>query len=169
MRDTLDRTLRHVVVALLIIALASVLTSCTDASPPGDGRAAADGSPPVSAPATTPAGGEGSSVGTSTPSETPTDDADPVAAASVDVSAFEFGFTASAESVPAGEVTFTLVNTGGMDHDLVLEGVQGAATALVPPTGTGTFTVTLEPGVYVLYCSVGQHRSLGMEIEITVT
>ncbi|MDN4478609.1 cupredoxin domain-containing protein [Demequina sp. SYSU T00039] len=129
-----EAALRHLIVALLIVAFAGILAACTDGSP---------------APAETSDG--------------------PVTSTSVDVSAFEYGYTASTDTVPAGEVTFTLLNTGGMAHDLVIEGVDGAATAIIGPTETDAFTVTLEPGTYTLYCSVGTHRDLGMELEITVT
>jgi uncharacterized cupredoxin-like copper-binding protein len=55
-----------------------------------------------------------------------------------------------------------------MEHDLVLEGGPGGGTDIIGPGETASLSVTLEPGSYTLYCSVGNHRALGMEIEITV-
>lgn len=106
-----------------------------------------------------------------TPSPTPTaEPRTPVpAAATVEVSAFEYGYTMSSTEIAAGEVTFELRNDGGTSHDLVLEGGPGGSTAIIGPTETATLTVTLEPGTYVLYCSIGNHRAMGMEIEITVS
>ncbi|WP_062304855.1 cupredoxin domain-containing protein [Demequina subtropica] len=87
----------------------------------------------------------------------------------VDVSATEYAFAASATDVPAGPVELVLTNDGAMGHDLVLEGDPGGATAVIEPGETDSFEVTLEPGTYTLYCSVGDHRTRGMEIEITAS
>lgn len=93
----------------------------------------------------------------------------PADATVVEVSAVEFGYSASATQVPAGTVAFELTNDGEMGHDLVLEGGPGGATAVIGSGETATLTVELEPGTYALYCSVSNHRALGMEFEITVT
>ena len=87
----------------------------------------------------------------------------------VNVSAFEFGYTLSATEVEAGTIQFVLVNDGGMAHDLVLEDGTGGATSVIGAGETDDFTVTLEPGTYTLYCSVGNHRAQGMEVQITVS
>jgi plastocyanin len=71
----------------------------------------------------------------------------------------------------AGEYEFEVTNDGDASHDLVIErdGEDVAATEALSPGGTETLAVTLEPGEYVFYCSVGSHRSMGMEITVTVT
>lgn len=174
MRRSPEIQLRHLVVALLIVVLAGMLAACTTGEPdltsgPTGGVATEATAPAGDDAAGTSAPADDSGGGTAEPDDATAAPGAPTAAASIDVSAFEFGFTASSETVPAGEITFTLLNTGGMEHDLVLEGVDGAATDILGPTEAGSFTVTLEPGTYTLYCSVGTHRDLGMELEITVT
>ncbi|WP_062521855.1 cupredoxin domain-containing protein [Demequina silvatica] len=93
----------------------------------------------------------------------------PADATVVEVSAVEYGYTASATEIDAGSITFELTNDGEMSHDLVLDGDPGGATAVIGPGETDRFTVDLEPGSYTLYCSVGNHRALGMVLTITVT
>ena len=91
--------------------------------------------------------------------------------AAVTVTASDFAFAADVDSVTSGEVEFTLVNDGGSTHDLVVErdGEDIAAAAAVDPGGTSTVTVTLGPGEYVLYCSIANHRAMGMETTIRVS
>ncbi|MFW7415570.1 cupredoxin domain-containing protein [Demequina sp. SO4-18] len=89
-------------------------------------------------------------------------------ALSIPVSAFDYGYELVAP-VDAGTYTFELTNDGDMQHDLVIEG-QGVSggTAIIGSGATDSFTVDLEPGTYTLYCSVGTHRSQGMEFTFTV-
>jgi plastocyanin len=71
----------------------------------------------------------------------------------------------------AGTYTIEVTNEGQASHDLVVEGPDGedvAATEILPPGASGTVEVTLEPGEYVFYCSVGPHRGMGMELPVTV-
>jgi plastocyanin len=97
------------------------------------------------------------------------DSAPPADAVLIEVSAVEFAFSLSDTPTTAGTYTFELTNDGSMSHDLVIEGVNGAATDIVGPGATDSFTVTLEPGEYTMYCSVGNHRAQGMEVTFTVT
>lgn len=99
----------------------------------------------------------------------PADSAPPADAVLIEVSAVEFAFSLSDTPTAAGTYTFELTNDGSMSHDLVIEGVNGAATDIVGPGATDSFTVTLEPGEYTMYCSVGNHRAQGMEVTFTVT
>jgi plastocyanin len=71
----------------------------------------------------------------------------------------------------AGEIEIEVTNDGDASHDLVIErdGEDVAATEILSSGGSETLTATLEPGEYVFYCSVGNHRSMGMEITVTVT
>ncbi|WP_062292940.1 cupredoxin domain-containing protein [Demequina phytophila] len=93
----------------------------------------------------------------------------PADATVVEVSAVEYAFTASETEIDAGSITFELTNEGEMSHDLVLDGDPGGATSVIGPDETDRFTVDLEPGDYTLYCSVGNHRALGMVLTITVS
>ena len=93
----------------------------------------------------------------------------PADATVIAVSAIDFGYELSETGGAAGTYTFELTNDGSMGHNLVLEGVSGASTAIINSGDTASFTVTLEPGEYTLYCSVGNHRAQGMEVTFTVT
>jgi len=75
------------------------------------------------------------------------------------------------ETLPAGPITFNLINEGEFRHTIEIEGegfedagevVEGGEEAL--------FETELEPGTYTVYCPVndGGHREQGMEIEVTV-
>lgn len=153
---------------ILAVGLAAGCTGSDDDATPSATAATPVGEPSAGS------GTAGEPTATTTaaspaPSTTGAGPSAPAAEQSVAVNAFEFGYAVDVTEMPAGEVTFTLTNGGGMDHDLVLEGVPGAATELIGPTESDSFTVTLEPGTYTLFCSVSGHRGLGMEFEITVT
>ncbi|MGC4175848.1 cupredoxin domain-containing protein [Demequina sp.] len=93
----------------------------------------------------------------------------PADATTIAVSATEYTYEVSATTAPAGAITFELTNDGMMEHDLVLEGDPGGNTEIIGSGETDSFTVTLEPGTYTLYCSVGNHRAQGMEFTFTVS
>lgn len=101
--------------------------------------------------------------------ESTADASAPADATVIDVSAFEFGYRLSSTDIPAGAVSFELSNDGTMAHDLVLEGGPGGGTDVINAGETATLNVTLEAGTYTLFCSVGNHRAQGMEVEITVS
>jgi uncharacterized cupredoxin-like copper-binding protein len=77
----------------------------------------------------------------------------------------------SADSFSAGSYTFEVVNEGSATHDFVVErdGNDVAGTETIAPGASTTVTVDLQPGEYVFYCSVGNHRAMGMEVTVTVT
>lgn len=111
-----------------------------------------------------------SACGGSTPDDSEPTGAPPAGDATVvTVSATEYAYDLSTTDIPAGAVTFELTNNGSMSHDLVLEGGPGGGTDIIGAGETATLNVTLEPGTYTLYCSVGNHRAQGMEVEITVS
>ena len=85
------------------------------------------------------------------------------------VSAVDFAYELSETPTAAGTYTFELTNDGSMGHNLVLEGVDGASTAIIGPGETASFTVTLEAGDHTLFCSVGNHRAQGMEVSFTLS
>jgi plastocyanin len=77
----------------------------------------------------------------------------------------------SEDALSAGSYTIEVVNEGSATHDLVIErdGSDVAGTDTIDPGSSTTLTVDLEPGEYVFYCSVGNHRAMGMEVTVTVT
>jgi plastocyanin len=77
----------------------------------------------------------------------------------------------SEDSFSAGSYTFEVVNEGSGTHDFVVErdGNDVAGTENIGPGASTTLTVDLEPGEYVFYCSVANHRAMGMEVTVTVT
>ena len=85
----------------------------------------------------------------------------------------EVGFDIKLDSsdLPAGDYTITVKNEGDATHDLVVEqdGKDIAKSDTLGPGDSATFTVTLQPGRYVFYCSIGNHRAMGMETDVTVS
>ena len=106
--------------------------------------------------------------------------------ASVRVTLDEWSVKPSVASVPAGKVTFQVVNQGKIEHELVLLKTDLAANALkaraaepdkvdeeagaknmgeIEDVGTGASkseTFDLAPGKYVLVCNVAGHYKSGM-------
>lgn len=80
----------------------------------------------------------------------------------VDVSGTNHSFSASEIRVDAGDtVTVNFMSNGGF-HDFVLDEFD-AATERVNEGGTTSVTfVADEVGTYEYYCSVGNHRAMGM-------
>jgi plastocyanin len=143
-------------VTVLAVALAS-LTACSGSDGGGS------------------AGGTGAASATST-SET----AAPISAAGAEGSAqtqsitateADFSIALGKDSLPAGTYDITVVNDGHATHDLVVErnGADVAASDTIAPGASTTVNVALEPGTYVFYCSIGNHRAMGMELTVTVT
>jgi uncharacterized cupredoxin-like copper-binding protein len=120
-------------------------------------------------------------------------------ASTVNVTLQEWAVVPSVTSIPAGEVTFVVSNTGPADvHELViLKTDLGAANLPVDDTGavdetgagitvvdeiediavgsSGEVTVMLEPGAYVLLCNIfdateqESHYAMGMRLDFTVS
>lgn len=101
------------------------------------------------------------------------------------------GFTPNKYVVPAGEVEFVATNTSSfMEHEMLVVPIQDITKALpyntdtermdedaagalgeiaeTEPGETGTVTLTLEPGTYMLTCNVPNHYAMGMWTLITV-
>jgi plastocyanin len=84
----------------------------------------------------------------------------------------DFSISLDKDTLSAGTYEIKVVNDGGATHDLVVEqnGNDVAGTdGTVAPGDSTTFTVTLDPGDYVFYCSIGNHRQMGMELTVRVT
>jgi hypothetical protein len=89
----------------------------------------------------------------------------------VRVVAEEYDLTLSRGSVPNKKVRITLVNAGGLSHNLRLRKNGGTRTFAIPATQPGertTRTFRLSPGRYRVWCSIGNHRALGMQATLRV-
>ena len=100
---------------------------------------------------------------------------------SITVRAFEWGFEPASIVLPRGDqVTLVLDNQGDLLHNLKvdeldaeiiesrssgpLSGGEGSFFVGADDHDQGTLVfVPLEPGTYVFYCTLEQHRELGME------
>ena len=69
-----------------------------------------------------------------------------------------------------GTYTFDVVNDGLIAHNLHITGpgIEDAGSDNVASTHSTTLTVTLEDGVYTLFCAAGDQRAKGMELQIAV-
>ncbi len=142
----------------------------------GAGAAAPDvfAPAPASAP---PAQGPGAPGGTTTSPASPSAGPDAVVALGVQVSETpDYVMRLSRTSVPAGNVTVQLQNTGEDEHNvrIVRFDGTGAATELpdVGPGATATRTVRFTPGRYRLACTLTaptSHDEAGMHATLTVT
>ena len=116
----------------------------------------------------------GTSTGptTSTPGSTTTTTPTPLPTR-LGVDEREYSLFLSHNPVGTGSVEFNLSNFGGDDHDLHID-TSGpspqpvASTGVVSPGTSTTINVALTPGTYTLYCSLADHRALGMQTTLTV-
>ncbi len=114
-------------------------------------------------------------------------------ASTVRITAKEWAFQPSRSSVPAGKVTFELVNQGKITHEMVLVKTDLPAKGLAPRAddpstmdtaaagqvpgeiqnvaagAAKTEALTLTPGRYLLVCNQAGHYKVGMVTEFTVT
>ena len=87
------------------------------------------------------------------------------------VSAEEFHLTLTRPAVKAGVLEIELQNDGEDVHDLRLRRIGGTRTYRIPGTKPGrrtTLEISLLPGRYRLWCSVADHRALGMRAVLRV-
>lgn len=88
------------------------------------------------------------------------------------VDSFSFGYSIERlEATPGETVTINLTNSGG-SHDFVIDEL-GVATAIIGTGETDSVTFTIPEDAagetYEFYCSVGNHRELGMVGELIVS
>lgn len=84
----------------------------------------------------------------------------------------EFHYSLSRSRVPAGRVTIELVNFGEDPHNLKLKRVGGTRVHTVGETLPGartTKTFRLRHGRFKYWCSVADHKALGMKGTLRVT
>ncbi|MBA3735106.1 MAG: hypothetical protein H0W90_07910 [Actinobacteria bacterium] len=91
--------------------------------------------------------------------------------ARMQVAATEFNLGLSRHTIKAGAALIELANYGEDLHDLRLRRIGGTkiwGTRVVNPEDTAVLTAKLLPGRYRLWCSIADHRSLGMTALLTV-
>ncbi len=87
------------------------------------------------------------------------------------VSAQEFHLTLSRPSVKAGVLEIELQNDGEDPHDLRVRRVGGTHTFSIPLTRPGkrrTLALHVRRGRYRFWCSIADHRALGMQTVLRV-
>jgi hypothetical protein len=90
----------------------------------------------------------------------------------IQVVAYEFYYVLSRHTVGAGPAIVQLVDFGQDPHDLRIQRIGGAriyGTPIIQPGSIYNLSIDLLPGTYELWCSIADHRALGMEAEFTVT
>jgi nitrite reductase (NO-forming) len=103
------------------------------------------------------------------PSTAPAPTVEPAAATigTIEIEAFDLGFTPGAISVDApGRYAVTLTNTGAIPHDVTF--LDGSTTGLVDPGESGTVEVDVPAGGLTFLCSVPGHSQAGMEGAVTI-
>lgn len=82
-----------------------------------------------------------------------------------------FSISLDEDTLKAGTYTITVVNNGNATHDLAVEedGTTKATSDKIGPGQSTTLTVDLDAGEYVFFCSIGNHRAMGMELTVQVT
>jgi len=90
----------------------------------------------------------------------------------VPVTLTEWKIELARDTVPAGPVTFRLSNKGTVTHGFYVrgEGVDKGSRE-VAAGASGTFSVTLKPGMYEVFCpmSDNSHKAAGMVKTLVVT
>ncbi len=142
--------------ALAVTVALGVLTSCSGSSDTPEAAATSTSDPAASSSAAPPS----SAAGAQTPGTS-----------ALRTSLTDFAVEMPETELEAGTYTIEVTNDGRAGHDLVVADAGGsdvAATEVLAPGASGTVEVALEPGEYSFYCSVGNHRGMGMELVVTV-
>jgi plastocyanin len=156
--DPRPRTLPRLARGVVVLALGlGALSACGGDSDSGDGDAAATTTTSSAAETTTgatesSAAGEGQAMALTATEE-------------------NFSISLDQENLTAGTYEITVVNNGSATHDLAVEkdGTTESTSDSIAPGGSTTLTVDLDAGEYVFYCTIGNHRAMGMEITVQVT
>ncbi len=89
----------------------------------------------------------------------------------VAVKAGELYFDPKSLGVEAGEVAFTVVNEGAIEHNFAVQDARGrtlAQIAVIAPGTTERVGATLAPGTYRIVCTYPGHTEAGMTGTLTV-
>ncbi len=97
------------------------------------------------------------------------DTAEPAADGSLQVEAGDMYFEPDSFAADAGEVTVSLENVGGVEHDFVVEEAGDELVVHSDPGETNTGTIELDAGTYTVYCNIPGHRDAGMEGTLEVS
>ncbi len=156
-RAVLHRRVARPAAALALAVAVGALSSCSadSDSPSSAAPTSAAEQPGTSTP-------EGSAAGSDTPSAED---------GALSASLVDYAIELPEQELAAGSYAIEVTNDGSASHDLVIEDADGsevAASEIMPPGQSGTVEVDLVPGEYVFYCSVGNHRGMGMELAVTV-
>jgi plastocyanin len=92
--------------------------------------------------------------------------------ARIQVVAKEYSFTLSRLHLRAGAATIELANFGQDPHDLRLQRAGAhhiAGLGVVSPGKRADLSLRLPAGRYSLWCSVANHRALGMRATLVVS
>ena len=110
----------------------------------------------------------GGSSASTADAATPRAEATAVAAAiELDVTLGDIFIDPSHLATESGAITLNVTNSGGIQHDLALEG--GPQTPLLDPGATAALDLgELEAGTYTLFCTVPGHREGGMVTSLVV-
>jgi nitrite reductase (NO-forming) len=86
----------------------------------------------------------------------------------VSITATEFKFSPTSIQVPLGQkVTFSLNNTGTVEHDVTVQAAGFTLLAKAGQTATGEFTFD-KAGVFDFLCSIPGHKEAGMQGRLTI-
>jgi uncharacterized cupredoxin-like copper-binding protein len=85
----------------------------------------------------------------------------------VNVNMVEYAFQLSQSTIPSGQITFAIKNSGNEVHNFAILGNK--AGAQIGPGTSETWTVSLPPGTYNYQCDVPFHADRGMTGQFTVT
>jgi plastocyanin len=93
-----------------------------------------------------------------------------VLATSLELSPTQLQLQLSRPSVTAGTTIVEQYNSGSDPHNLILErqGVVAFSFPTLDPGGDQRQTVNLTRGTWTLYCSLLDHKALGMQATLTV-
>lgn len=88
------------------------------------------------------------------------------AAGAVDVTEHEWAIEMPAE-LQAGQVTFTIKNTGAVEHNFVIK-ETGQRVDGIDPGAEKTLAANLSAGTYTIVCDIPGHEEAGMTTTVTV-
>jgi uncharacterized cupredoxin-like copper-binding protein len=83
----------------------------------------------------------------------------------------DFHIALSQQTFDAGTYTFEVTNAGQATHSLeiVRDGEADVRSDNIRPGHSDKITIAMTKGTYQVYCPVGNHRSQGMDMKLTVS